>query len=133
MVRAVIFDYFGVISPDGGKADQQLLDYIIELRKTYKTGLLTNMSAGGIARVFTLNEGEKYFDVAVASDDIGFAKPEARSYEIIADKLGVRTDECVMVDNRELCVTGAIETGMRAILYTSLEDLQQKLAEQFDQ
>jgi hypothetical protein len=56
VIRAVIFDYWGVISPDGSKTDQALLDYILELRGTYKTGLLTNMAAGGAGRVFPANE-----------------------------------------------------------------------------
>jgi putative hydrolase of the HAD superfamily len=68
-------------------------------------------------------------NVALTSGDIGFAKPEARAYETVAAQLGVRTDECVMVDDRELCCTGAVETGMQAILYTSLAGLRQKLAE----
>jgi putative hydrolase of the HAD superfamily len=129
MTTAIIFDYFGVISPDGGKADQALLDYIAGLGKSYKTGLLTNMGAGGVDRVFPGGLAAKYFDVAVTSGDIGAIKPDVRAYEIIAEKLGVPLGECVMVDDRELCVTGAIEAGMQAILYVSLSDLKQKLAE----
>jgi len=65
--------------------------------------------------------------VVVASADIGFAKPEAEAYQITADRLGVRYDECVMIDDREDYCQGAIAAGMHAILYKSLVQLQRDL------
>jgi HAD superfamily hydrolase (TIGR01509 family) len=126
--KAIIFDYYGVISADGGMKDQAVLDYILELRKTYKVGLLTNVGSGNIQKLFTPSEQACYFDAAASSGDIGAAKPEVRAYEYIAGQLGVRTEDCIMVDDRELCCTGAIEAGMQAILYTNVGDLQRQLS-----
>jgi HAD superfamily hydrolase (TIGR01509 family) len=101
--------------------DDDLLTYIKALRPEYKVGLLTNIGKGGLSRWFDPDMLEVYFDVSVASGDIGYAKPEAQAYEIIADRLDVRTDECIMVDDRELNCAGARAVGMQAIEYHSLE------------
>ena len=103
----------------GEVKDQALLNYIVTLRKNYKTAMLSNISSGGLQRRFTPQELNTYFDATVASSDIGFAKPEAQSYEIVADRLSVRLDECVLTDDREEYCEGAVGVGMAAIQYKS--------------
>jgi FMN phosphatase YigB (HAD superfamily) len=112
---------------DASSIDYELLDYILELKKKYKIGMLSNIGVGGLERWFEPGFLEKYFEVMVASGDIGFAKPEARAYEVIADRLGVRTDECVFTDDRQECVEGGQSVGMKAILYTSLDKFKKDL------
>lgn len=97
--------------------DQAVLDYAKSLRQKYKTAMLSNIGAGGLERWFEPGELEKYFDVVVGSGDIGFAKPEHQAYEIVAERLGVRLDECVMIDDRLEFCEGARAVGMQAILY----------------
>jgi len=112
----------------GGEVrNQELFDYILELRKTYKTALLSNAGTKSLEVRFAPGELDKYFDVIVVSAVIGYAKPEARAYEIVAEKLGVRLDECVMIDDREDYVAGAKAVGMQGILYTAVPTLRQAL------
>jgi FMN phosphatase YigB (HAD superfamily) len=107
--------------------DYEILDYIKELRGKYKTAMLSNVMKGGLEIWFEPGFLKKYFDVSVASGDIGFAKPEAQAYEITADQLGVRLRECIMVDDRlELC-EGAIAVGMQAVMYKGLNQLKRDL------
>jgi HAD superfamily hydrolase (TIGR01509 family) len=107
--------------------DQALLDYIGELRKTYKTALLSNIPKDSLSKRFTAAELTKYFDAVVASGDIGYAKPEARAYEIAAEQLGVRLDECVFTDDRQPYCDGAEAVGMQTILYTDFADFRTQL------
>jgi HAD superfamily hydrolase (TIGR01549 family) len=131
--RSVFARHFGITVEQwmeiGDKAgnDQRVLQYVLHLRQTYKTGLLTNISRGRLPELFKPGELEKYFDAVVGSGDVGFAKPEAQAYEIMADRLKVRLDECVMIDDREEYLVGARGVGMRAILYGSLPQLKQEL------
>ncbi len=111
----------------GREVNMTLLFHIQELRKSYKTGMLTNIGKGGLSTLFQYGFLEQYFDVVVTSSDIGFAKPEARAYEITAEKLGVRLDECVFVDDRQPYVEGAGRVGMKAILYKDFENFKQEL------
>lgn len=104
-----------------------LLEYIQELRATYKTAMLSNVIKGGLEARFSDDELSQHFDAVVASGDIGFAKPEAQAYEYVADKLGIRLDECVMVDDREDYCEGATGVGMKAIQYINLEQMRREL------
>jgi FMN phosphatase YigB (HAD superfamily) len=112
---------------DGEIKDTALLDYIAELRSTYKTAMLSNIGIASLARRFEQGELARYFDAVVASGEIGFAKPEPESYEIVADRLGVRLDECVFTDDREPYCEGARAVGMQAILYENLPQFRSDL------
>lgn len=112
---------------NGEVKNTELLTYTISLRKRYKTALLSNVSSAGLAVRFTPEELSTHFDVVVASGVIGYAKPEAQAYEITAERLGVRLDECIMIDDREDYCLGAQGVGMRAIQYTSFEQMKQEL------
>jgi HAD superfamily hydrolase (TIGR01509 family) len=112
---------------NGEIKNYDLLAYIKDLRKIYKTAVLSNVSRDGFWRRFTANELEPYFDSIILSGEIGYAKPEARAYEVAADTLGIRLDACLMIDDREDYCQGAQGVGMQAVLYTSLPNLQQDL------
>jgi HAD superfamily hydrolase (TIGR01509 family) len=114
----------------GEVKDQHLLDYILGLRRHYKTALLSNVPKDSLNRRFSTTELDQHFDVVVASGEIGYAKPEARAYEITAERLGIRLDECVFTDDRQPYLDGANAVGMQTILYrdfaqfrTALEQL----------
>lgn len=112
----------------GEAKNQQLLDYIPGLRPRYKTALLSNTSTRGIEVRFTPEELSACFDAVVVSGVIGYAKPEAQAYEITAERLGVRLNECVMIDDREDYCAGAIGVGMQAIRYESFDQLKRELS-----
>lgn len=190
MIRALIFDYFGVIRPDGVyaayrhlggdpdkdaqfihdtigalnrglipsslpvfaehlgvsteewkeavtgryKHDETLLAYIKQLRHDYKIGLLSNIGPGGLETLWEPGELDVYFDVAIASGDVGMVKPDPGVYRLIAERLGVQPDECVMIDDREVHCDGARQIGMQAILYEHFaqgkHDIEQLLQQQ---
>lgn len=113
----------------GEARNDKILTYILGLRHTYKTAMLSNIAGSSLARRFPDDELMSYFDVVVASGDIGFAKPEPEAYEITAERLGVRCDECVFIDDRQLFCEGANSVGMRAIVYTNFAQLKRELQE----
>lgn len=114
---------------DGEVKDGRILGYIRELRGRghYKTALLSNIGSAGLERRFTSQELADHFDAVVVSGEIGFAKPEPQAYEITADRLGVRLDECMFTDDRELFCEAARAVGMQAISYRSFEQFQTDL------
>lgn len=106
--------------------NQPLLNYIKELQPRFKLGLLSNIISGGLEVRFTSDE-LSMFDALVVSGEIGYAKPQAQAYEITAERLGVRLNECVMIDDREDYCQGATGVGMQAIQYQSLEQMKSDL------
>lgn len=109
--------------------NQPLLNFIKDLRKDQKIGMLSNVSSmDSLLSRFEEGELSKYFDVVIASGQIGFAKPEAQAYEITAEGLGARLRECLMVDDREEYCQGAVGVGMRAVIYKSFEQMKSEFA-----
>lgn len=133
-LAAVVFDFYGVIRPDTvefalrGLTDERgkdvaLLNYVLELRTRFKTGLLSNADAGMLERYFKAAELKSYFDAVAVSGLSGLVKPQAAAYNDIAVRLGLPPQACLMVDdNLEFCQAAAA-SGMRFINYTSLESL----------
>jgi len=107
----------------------ELLEYTKVLSKTYKISMLSNIGQSGLASLMDYSVLEEHFEDIVESAKIGFAKPEARAYEIAADRLGVRLDECIFIDDRLPYVEGAQHVGMKSVLYTDLESLKIKISE----
>ncbi len=70
---------------------------------------------------------EEHFDDIVESAKIGFAKPEARAYEIAAERLGMRLDDCLFIDDRPNYIEGAMHVGMQTILYEDFDKFRVKL------
>jgi HAD superfamily hydrolase (TIGR01509 family) len=107
--------------------DEELVEYIQALRKRYKVGMLSNVRKDGLLDVFTQEQLDDFFDAVVASGNIGYAKPEAQAYEIMADRLGVLLSECVFTDDREEYCDGAKAVGMKVIQYRSFEQFKPEL------
>jgi len=98
--------------------NKQLLDYILELKKDYKLGMLSNISGRERLSIrFTNNELQTHFDTIIASGDEGYVKPQPEIYEIAATRLGVAPNECLMIDDIAEFCEGARQTGMQAVQY----------------
>lgn len=187
MIQALIFDYFGVIRPQGnglrsiyrslggdtikdeafiadvtsaggygfisdmdeqlaarlgtsveqwraavaraGNNDPVLLAYILKLRKQgFRIGLLSNAGPGSLEVFFQSDDSNRYFDAALVSGDTGLAKPQAAFYELIAQKLGVSAESCVMIDDRPIFCEGAVYVGMKSIVYSNYDQFVRDLA-----
>lgn len=129
----------GLSTPDfrrqvakGEVRNDELLHYILQLRGSYKTAMLSNIAGSSLARRFPNDELSTYFDVVIASSDIGYAKPEPEAYEITADRLGLRCDECVFIDDRELFCEGATAVGMQTIVYTDFTQCKRDLCDMLE-
>jgi putative hydrolase of the HAD superfamily len=112
---------------DGEATDQRVLALAKQLRRSYKTAILSNISATGLAKRFTPEELRECFDQIIASADIGHAKPEPQAYTITAERLGVRPEECIFTDDRIDFCQAAQDAGMRAIVYRDFNQFKSEL------
>jgi putative hydrolase of the HAD superfamily len=79
------------------------------------TGLISNSWGAGLS--YDMSLLDELFEAVVISGDVGMHKPEPAIYMLGAERLGLRTEDCVFVDDlRENC-QGAEEVGMTAILH----------------
>lgn len=111
-----------------------LVDFAKSLRERYKLGMLSNVSGRDrLDNIFVNNELEEIFDVVVASGDVGVVKPESAIYQLTSDKMGLRPDECVFIDDVQAFCDGAEATGMRAIHFKSTQQCITDLSKLLDQ
>lgn len=112
---------FTEASTGGYRLNEALIARARELKKSYKVGLLSNIGRGWIDDFFDKHQLHDFFDVVVLSGEEGVVKPQSRIYELAAERLGVETGECVMIDDVQENCAGADAVGMKSILYKSNE------------
>jgi putative hydrolase of the HAD superfamily len=80
-----------------------------------------------------LPELDDIFEVVVDSAFVGMRKPEAGIYELTLERLGVRAEECLFVDDLEVNCEAAGALGMTAVRFVhaeqAIEELESALAE----
>lgn len=91
---------------------------VIELKRFYKLGLLTNAEHNGMhnaRRKGLLPDVE--WDAIVDSSLLGVIKPEKRIYEIAEQMSGVKPNEIFFTDDRLLNVTTAKSRGWQGMVF----------------
>jgi 2-haloacid dehalogenase len=76
-------------------------------------------------------ERERHFfrrfrDIVVSGEE-KLLKPDPAIYYLALHRFGLRPDEALFIDDREINVEGAIAVGMRGHLFASAEDLRARL------
>lgn len=104
------FGDHNVIFPDSVRLLKELKS------RGYITGVITNgpsvlqnhkMDASGL---------RPYCDIVVVSGDVGVHKPDPAIFTYTAEKLGLKTEECVYVGDHPVNdIRGALDAGMKAI------------------
>lgn len=102
-----------------GGIDMRLLNFIEERKDRYAFGMISNVGRGFLDRMFTDKPAEYYFDTIILSSDVGLVKPDKRIYLLAADKLNVKPQSCVFIDDLSQNVEGAIQAGMHGLQYKS--------------
>lgn len=95
----------------------ELLAYIAELKPNYKIGLLSNIASNWIRDHFLSQEEQNLFDDFVFSYEVRMTKPDRRMFNLAAERLGVRPEECILIDDVERYCEAAKELGMYFVQY----------------
>jgi epoxide hydrolase-like predicted phosphatase len=100
-----------------GRLNEELAGYFASLRPRYRTGILSNSFVGAREREQAAYGFADMCDVTVYSHEEGMMKPDPRFYEVVCQRLGVRADETLFLDDTQMCVDGARRVGMTAIRF----------------
>jgi putative hydrolase of the HAD superfamily len=106
-----------------------LLAYIELLRLSYKTAILSNANKGVLNTIIGEKWLQKNFDEIVVSAEVGIAKPDERIYQLVVDRVGVATSECLYIDDREKFLIPARRLGMSALLYENFDQIKRDMSE----
>jgi putative hydrolase of the HAD superfamily len=99
-----------------GTANTELIDYARGLRPRYRTGILSNSFVGAREREQAAYGFEQLVDEIVYSHEVGMEKPDPRVFALVCDRLGVRPDETVFVDDVEGHLAAAKQVGLHPVL-----------------
>lgn len=99
------------------KRNHALLEYAQLLRTQYKVGMLSNIGIGGMETYFDVHDRHQLFDAVVLSGEVGMVKPQPEIYQLMAERLDVEPEECVMIDDIADNIAGAHAAGMSGIVY----------------
>jgi putative hydrolase of the HAD superfamily/hydrolase len=58
-------------------------------------------------------------------------KPNPEIFELMAERLGVQPNECLMIDDIAANIAGAEAVGMEGVIFTSNDELQRELSLRF--
>lgn len=105
----------------GEVRNAELLEYIVtNLKGKYKLAVVSNISSRArLDMRFLPGELDTVFDVVIASGDVGHIKPQPEIYQLVAERLGVAPEACVMLDDIADFCEGARTAGMQAIQFLS--------------
>jgi putative hydrolase of the HAD superfamily len=109
-----------------------MLDAVRDARSNgLKTALLSNSwSMRHYPPRATLDE---LFDVIVISGEVGLRKPDPAIYKLTVERLGVRADECVFVDDHPGHLKAALDEGMTTVLHRNPAQTLEELRALLDQ
>lgn len=107
-------DYLDTIELNDG-----FLDFIQAVRSKYKLAIISNDSirwSKYLRDKFNINQ---YFDVISISGDLKIRKPDERIFWLTVEKLAVKAEECLYIDDRRGYLGAAKKVGINTILFNS--------------
>jgi len=106
---------------------QEMINLAVELDENgYKIAVLSNTEPPCVP--FFYKQGlDRLFETAIFSCVEKVRKPERKIYDLTAARLGVQPFECVFIDDKIEHVEGAKNSGMKAILFKSAEQIKNEL------
>ena len=95
------------------------LPFIYKARHLYRLGLTTSGIRQNQQLVFARFELDQFFYAVVTADDITYAKPHPEPYLLTAEKMGLRPEGCLVIEDAPHGVRSAKSAGCRVIGLTT--------------
>jgi len=110
-----------------GTVDAEMLGVVAELRTAGVTVAVLTNGTDSIPLEMEELGLVVHFDAIFNSASIGFAKPDVRAFGAVCDALDVAPEAVFFTDDSASKLSGAIEVGMTADLFTSSKVLVHRL------
>jgi putative hydrolase of the HAD superfamily len=106
------------------RVNVEMIDWLEQLRAAgLTTALLSNMQHDMAAHARKNFAWFAHFDHQILSCEIKLIKPDAAIFRHTVERLDVRPEEALFVDDREANIEAAREVGLKAIPFQSVEQL----------
>lgn len=91
------------------------------LSTNYRLALTTSSTYAEAYAIIDLLQLHDYFEVVVTSGDVRKGKPDPEPYLLTSEKLGVTSQECLVIEDSENGVKSAKAAGMKCVAITNTE------------
>ena len=99
------------------RLDDDLMDYVRRLHKTYQTALLSN-AWDDLRKVIAEKwHFEDAFDNIIISAEVKLVKPDEHIFRLALDRLDVDPEQAIFVDDMQRNVDGAKAVGLHGIRF----------------
>lgn len=124
MIKAVIFDCFGVVLDImRGTRIQQTSELLQDLKGKYQLAMLTNApSRYSLDQRFEPGELDELFDAVVISGEVGWDKPAPEIYTMTVERLGLKPEECLFIDDIPAFTEAAAALGIKTFTYVNVPE-----------
>ena len=101
----------------GYKKNLLMWQFHRKIKNKYKTGIINN----GTFRIFNkwVNKYnfKRNFDILLNSAELGIKKPDRKIFKVMCEKLKVKPEECLFIDDSTANTNAAQKAGMNALHY----------------
>lgn len=122
MPENAYYEYFS-----GDSIDQELLEFVVSLKKGLKVGLLSNAWENARQRLGGLYEFIDVFDVAIFSSEVGMRKPEKTIFDLMLRQLNSQPQEAIFVDDVMENIKGADKAGLHTVHFRNNKDAMEQI------
>lgn len=106
--------------------DQDVWNIMLKLKHNYKVALISN-TLPAHAKCYRKQDFLNFFDVVILSCEVGLTKESKDIFMLAIEKLGVKVEECLFVDDIQEFVDVAKSVGMKAILFKNSGQLKSEM------
>ncbi len=108
--------------------NEPMLAWAIEIKRAgLLTAILSNMGEDVLRAMRQSFAWLAQFDALIWSCELGIVKPDPAIYLNAIERLRVKPEEALFIDNLEVNVVGAEAAGLNAVLFTNIEQLSRDL------
>jgi HAD superfamily hydrolase (TIGR01509 family) len=104
-----------------------MLELLRSLAEPYTVGILSNSDARIVRDLLDAFDVSRLLSAVVLSTEVGMIKPEPGIFQLALTQLGTAAAECVFIDDTVSHVAAAERYGLRGVVFTTKEALEQEL------
>jgi len=98
-----------------GTLNVELVEYFRSLRPKYQSAIISNSFVGAREKEIEHYHFDTICDFIIYSHEVGLLKPDALIFTLTCERLGLRPNEIIFVDDHDDLMTSARELGIHCI------------------
>lgn len=119
------------VSPGSFERIEETFALLEELQDRFRLALLTNALSGSVDQLDRKVKLKKYFEVIIDSSAVGMVKPDKRIFLLTCQRLGLKPQQCLFIDDDEKNIKAAQKLGFQTVHFTEpktgVEEIKEKL------